>query len=50
MVAFVELAKRVIGAAGSLAFGRLFLREPLTGEKLVGIAVLCTGITLIMFA
>jgi multidrug transporter EmrE-like cation transporter len=50
MVALVELAKRVVGAAGSLAFGRLLLNEPLTREKLAGIAILCVGITLIILA
>jgi len=50
MVALVELAKRVVGAVGSLVFGRLLLHEPLTREKLAGIAILCAGIALIILA
>ena len=50
MVAFVELAKRVVGAVGSVVFGRLLLREPLARGKLVGIAILCVGIALIVVA
>lgn len=48
MVALIEVLKRTVGLLGSLALGRMQFREPLTGAKIAGIAVITAGLPLVM--
>jgi len=48
LVAVVEVFKRSIGMIGALALGRIFFGEPITGPKVLGIAIMAAGIPLIL--
>jgi drug/metabolite transporter (DMT)-like permease len=48
MVALIEVLKRTVGLLGSLVLGRTQFREPLTGAKIAGIAVIAAGLPLVM--
>lgn len=48
MVALIEVLKRTVGLLGSLVLGRMRFREPLTGAKIAGIAVIAAGLPLVM--
>lgn len=48
MVALIEVLKRTVGLLGSLILGRMQFREPVTGAKIAGIAVIAAGLPLVM--
>lgn len=50
MVALIEVLKRTVGLLGSLVLGRTQFREPLTGAKIMGIAIIAAGLPLVMIA
>lgn len=48
LIGAVESLKRVIGLLSALLLGRIFLGEPLTTPKLIGIALMVIGVPLII--
>ncbi|NKB45016.1 MAG: EamA family transporter [Alphaproteobacteria bacterium] len=48
LIGVVESLKRVIGLLSALLLGRIFLGEPLTTPKLIGIAFMVIGVPLII--
>lgn len=48
LIGAVESLKRVIGLLSALLLGRIFLGEPLTKPKLIGIALMVIGVPLII--
>jgi multidrug transporter EmrE-like cation transporter len=46
-VAVLETLKRAFGVLGSVAFGRAFFLEPITGRKLVAGGLMIAGTTLL---
>ena len=48
LIGVVESLKRVIGLLSALLLGRIFLNEPLTTPKLIGIALMVIGVPLII--
>jgi drug/metabolite transporter (DMT)-like permease len=48
MVALIEVIKRTVGLLLSLVLGRAAFREPLTGLKVAGIAIIAAGLALVM--
>lgn len=50
LVALVEVVRRTAGLLGALALGRAAFREPLSGAKLAGGAIIAVGLPLVMIA
>jgi multidrug transporter EmrE-like cation transporter len=46
-VAVLETLKRAFGVLGSVAFGRAFFLEPITGRKLIAAGLMVGGTTLL---
>jgi drug/metabolite transporter (DMT)-like permease len=46
-VAVLETLKRAFGVLGSVAFGRVFFLEPITGRKLIAVGLMVGGTTLL---
>ena len=46
-IGFIETMKRGLGSFLALVWGRVFFSEPVTGRKLLAVAVIAAGVALI---